>query len=500
MRPGRQAAPWLPKLPPALIILLLAASWTQAADDRVLNLFLVQNSGWMEPFYLDPNSKFKPLIETVIEKVTGTGDEIVLASFNQSIGENQSPLLVYRGGDRGEISRLLKEIKLARKPGDNAYADTDFREAVVSAITRYTPGRPSILWIFTNNKNSPKNSPETAAKNKEFYDWLKTEGNIKRIEAWLYPMQLKGPRYQAEGMMVYALAYGEAAEEELEKLNAAKLPFGDQPARLKPLNADAITFVPTGVGKKGNFSASLGPDSNTLVIQFDLSSRPEVAEIYGVFRNDFYPYDIVSADVALDVVFTGESHGIESTIEPGQLTGAAAGKESSPVVVKIAIPALPGIWRRPEIIFKNGYQVPAVMKFSLVNQKLQLSPDFMQRINGLFPGDPLPEIFLPDESAQQSVTTRPLLVRVEYPTWPLVVLALLFAAVFLGGSRLAAGLSKPKKYVVSVDGMQKKYSLKVFGRCVLYSADGDRIGTLRRGLGKPTAHLEPECKASVSIL
>ena len=33
--------------------------------------FLIQNSGWMEPFYQDSNSQFKPLINGVIDVVEG---------------------------------------------------------------------------------------------------------------------------------------------------------------------------------------------------------------------------------------------------------------------------------------------------------------------------------------------------------------------------------------------------------------------------------------------
>ena len=81
-----------------MLAILLPVSGALAADSPVLNVFLVQNSGWMEPFYVDGNSKFKPLVKTVIEKVSRKGDEIVIASFNQSLGENRSPLLAWGQG------------------------------------------------------------------------------------------------------------------------------------------------------------------------------------------------------------------------------------------------------------------------------------------------------------------------------------------------------------------------------------------------------------------
>lgn len=488
------------KLALSVIIMLLPVSGAVAADSKVLNVFLIQNSGWMEPFYVDSGSKFKPLVKTVIEKVVRNGEEIVIASFNQSVGDNHSPLLSYRGNDPGAIVKSLQVISLAKKPGGNAYADTDFKEAVINAISQYSPGRPCILWIFTNNKNSPQNSPETAAKNREFYRWLQNEDNIKRIVAYTYPMPVQGTHYHANGIMIYAMAYGKPANDVLEKLITSKLPFEDQPARLKPLNADAVTFVPTGVAKKGNYSASLGADCSTLVLQFDSASKPEVAVINGVFRNDFFPYDIHSADVSMDTKFRGESHGIQSEIEPRKLASLPTGKQTSAIAVKIGIPPLPSMWGHPEIIFRSGYQAKAIMEFTLANQRLQLSPDFVERMNKLFPGDPLPEIFVPGESAKQSVTSRPLLVKVEYPVWPLIVLALLAGTFILGGLWLLTAVTRAQKFTVVVDGMQKTYTLKAFGECSLYTDRGDRIGTLKRGFGKPNARLEEGRKEQVNIL
>jgi hypothetical protein len=482
------------------IVALLQVAEAVAANSPVLNVFLVQNSGWMEPFYVDGNSKFKPIIKTAIEKVSRKGDEIVIASFNQSVGTNRSPLLEYRGNNPTAIVKSLQNIMLAKKPGGSAYADTDFKEAVAGAITQYSPGFPCILWIFTNNKNSPQNSPETAARNREFYRWLQSEDNIKRIIAYTYPMPVKGAHYHANGIMVYAMAYGKPANDALEKLIAAKLPFEDRPARLKPLNADAVTFVPTGVAKQGDFSASLGADRSTLVLQFDSSNKPEAAVITGVFRNDFFPYDIRSATISMDVKFRGESHGIQSEVNPRELDSVSTGKQSAVVAIQIQIPPLPSMWSHPEIIFKSGYQVQAIMEFTLANQKLELSPDFLERMNKLFPGDPLPEIFVPGESAKRSVTSRPLLVKVDYPVWPLVVLALLAGLIIFGGLWFLTAITRAKKFTVVVDGMQKTYTLKAFGECSLYTDRGERIGTLKRGLGKPNARLEDGRKEQVNIL
>ncbi|PJA47872.1 MAG: hypothetical protein CO171_08685, partial [Syntrophobacterales bacterium CG_4_9_14_3_um_filter_49_8] len=62
----------------------------------------------------------------------------------------------------------------------------------------------------------------------------------------------------------------------------------------------------------------------------------------------------------------------------------------------------------------------------------------------LFPGDPLPEIFVPGESAKQSVTSRPLVVKVMYPVWPLVVMAFLVGAVIFGALWLLSAVTRAK--------------------------------------------------------
>ena len=51
----------------------------------VSHVFLVQNSGWMEPFYSDPASRYKALVTELVMAVAQPGDPMVLAAFNQSL-------------------------------------------------------------------------------------------------------------------------------------------------------------------------------------------------------------------------------------------------------------------------------------------------------------------------------------------------------------------------------------------------------------------------------
>jgi hypothetical protein len=455
-----------------------------AAPADTVNIFLVQNSGWMEPFYTDPQSSFKPLVNEIVHRVKRPGEAVVIASFNQSIGANRSPLMAYRGAADADIKEAIASIEVAKKPGSNALTDTDFKESLVGAIREFSPGKPSILWIFTNNKNSPQNSAETVAKNKEFYNWLQSEPAIDRIIAFPYKLAVKGRLYQANGVMIYGIAYGHDAGVRLSQMISANVPFGSSPVRLKPLNSEALTFVPGAAGTGKGYAVSQAPDRKTLVLKFDGSTHPATAELSGRFRNDFNPYDIVSAQVSLATAFRGGDRGVEANITPGAIENVPAAGLSAPFRVSINVPPLPSMWS-PAVLFGSGSRIDGTMTFQLNNQKLAMSKEFVSQMGTLFPNDPMPDLFIPGDAAHSSTTTRPLMVLVEYPSWPLIVMAFGVAVVVFGGLFLASALLRPKKYVVVVDGSQRKMALKAFGRVDLRDDRGTVRGVLARGLGKP---------------
>lgn len=473
---------------------LLGAAWSLgaclsggaalAAPADTVNIILVQNSGWMEPFYTDPQSSFKPLVSEIVRRVRRPGEPVVIASFNQAVGSNRSPLLAYRGSADSDIRSAIGSLQVARKPGSTALTDTDFKEALVGAIREFSPGKPSILWIFTNNKNSPQNSPETVAKNKEFYNWLQSEPKIDRIIAFPYKLPVKGHLYAANGLMIYGIAYGHDAGLRLSQMVEAKVPFGNSPVRLKPLNAEALTFVPGAAGTGKGYTANLAPDRKTLVLKFDGSTHPATAELSGRFRNDFNPYDIVSAEVSLATAFRGGDKGVRAQITPTSVQSVPASGLSAPVHVSINVPPLPSMWS-PAVLFGSGSRIDGHITFQLDNQKLAMSKDFVAKMGTLFPNDPLPDLFIPGEAAHSSTTTVPLSVLVEYPTWPLLLLALGLGAVVLGALVFASAVLRPRKYIVVVDGSQRPVQLKAFGKVDLRDDYGTVRGVLVRSLGKP---------------
>ncbi len=485
----------------SLMLLSSAPLW---AVSSVPHVFLVQNSGWMLPFYDDPNSQFKELVVELSNRVSQYGNpEQVVASFNQSMGGNKSPLLVYRGSDKARLRVAVQSIQLARKPGRQSYADTDFKEAIVGAVTQFSPGKSCLIWIITNNKNSPGNSAETIEKNKEFYNFLQEAGEIKRIVAFPHPMAVQSHTkkdYRANGLMIYALAYGDPADQVLQQMLAANLPFGKQPARLKPLDAEALTFVPKG-SKNKSVDVRLAPDRKTLVLTFSADRKPEVAELIGQFRNDFYPYDIKSAKVKIDTegFKTVGKTNITAELSTKEVSNIPAGGLSPDINVKIMIPAILSPWD-PEVIFGNGYTSRGVILFELEDQKLAISKDFTRVMSNLFPRDPLPDLFVPGESARKSVTRQAFIIRVNYPGWPLLVLAtlgLMLAGGVIGGFVV---MRREKSYRVSVDGTQKTYWLKPFSEVVIKDQQGTRVGVLKRRLGQAVPVLDKGKTNSVRVM
>jgi hypothetical protein len=221
----------------------------------VSHVVLVQNSGWMEPFYTDPQSRYKPLITELVMAVAQPGDPMVLAAFNQALPGAPSPkaLLSFKfdpKSSRKQVGGALAALDLARKPGSQAYADTDLNEAVGTAIRSALGGKPGLVWLVTNNRNSPNNDQATASRNREFYELIHRGGAITRALAYPLQMPVQGEHYHANGLMIYVFAVGEQGARELKALVAsgaiAKV-ITEPAARLKPLDQDLVRLVPRKV-------------------------------------------------------------------------------------------------------------------------------------------------------------------------------------------------------------------------------------------------------------
>lgn len=469
----------------ACAILLTSAAPALA----VSHVFLVQNSGWMDPFYADPASQFKPLVTALAGAVTDRGDLIVLASFNQSLPGAASPhallsLKVDPASLRKQVGGALARLDTARKPGSSALADTDLNEALGAAIDSALGGKAGLVWLFTNNRNSPNNDQATARRNRDFYQRIHEGDAISKALAFPLRMPVQGAQYRANGLMVYVFAIGEQGARELDALMASgriASVITEPAARLKPLDRDTVRLVPRKVegapgveftvAGNGRLRADVQPDANS-----------PTAKIAWSLENTIYPYTIASAKLTARSVLAREEHPI--TLAANSITALAPGK-SAPLssVMQLPVAQLPGKWSVEAVkAAGSAYVLPGSIELSLTGQRLELSQAFRERMAALFPGDPLPDIFTPPADIKGSHAQLPVEVRVHYGLAPLALL--IGAALALLGAAAAAALAtgRPRKALLTVDGELRTMHTRTGTIQPVFDASGNKVAQLKTTL------------------
>ena len=450
--------------------------------------FLVQNSGWMEPFYVDPDSQFKPLVTAVANAVSAPDDQVFMLAFSQSTDKNVSPLLIGQGRGAAQMSAHIAGLELAHKGAGAALADTDFKEAVTRTITGPFKSVPGIVWIFTNNKNSPNNDPQTAARNREFYRLLHLEPSIKKTVVFPLRMPVQGKLYAAKGLMVYALAYGQPAADELDRILREKKisrVLTNPPARLKPVDQDAVRIVPRSIENSGNVKVSLGQDGRTVVLDVEAGNLVPQVVLQASLQNLFYPYVIEQAKVNAGLLRNGVTTPLQVTPDAIHALQPGAGQLAR-VAFGLPMAQIGKPWSAAAIA-AMGKQVllPMTANVTLDNQKLGLAPDFAAELKELFPGDPISEVFTPPDAVHGSQVHLPLVVRIQYPLLPVVVMIGGLLVLILGLLGLGMISRTPKRVAIHVDGTQRQVLLKAFQTLAVTDSDGNIAGDIRRGLGKP---------------
>jgi hypothetical protein len=454
----------------------------------VSHVFLVQNSGWMEPFYSDPASQYKPLITELVMAVARPGDPMVLASFNQSLPGAPSPkaLLALRfdPAARARISAALAALAVARKPGASTLADTDLNEALGTAITSALGGKPGLVWLFTNNRNSPNNDQETARRNREFYALIHTGSAITRALAFPLKMPVQGEHYRANGLMIYVFAVGEQGARELKALQASGAiarVLTEPAARLKPLDQDTVRLVPRKVSEAPGVAFSIA-QGGMLRADVDSSARTPAAKIEWNLENTMYPYTIASAKISARSKLAGEDRPIVlassavSALAPGKCAPLAS-------VMELPVRHLPSAWSLAAVKSAgSAYVMPGQIELQLSGQRLELSQAFRQRMAALFPGDPLPDIFTPPAQVKSSVAVLPIEVRVHYGVGPLVTL--IGGALALLGALGAAALAfaRPRKALVTVEGELRTVHARAGTTQPIFDKAGNKVAQLKTTL------------------
>ncbi len=455
-----------------------------ASFSAVPQAFLVQNSGWMEPFYVDNQSQLKPLVKAFANTVSTGGAPLLIASFNQTSPGNQSPKITSVTAGQS-LEAAVDTIALAKK-ANGALTDTDFQEAVTAVITQGFRTESGIIWIFTNNKNSPNNSPETAAKNREFYELLHNDKSITRTLAFPLKMPVKGKLYAASGLMVYALAYGRAADAALQNLldngTIAKV-LTDAPARLKPLDQDSLKLTPEAVvGSKG---VTVSTDKASGVIVLDVDARFDASTFNQIrlrtkIENRFYPYTIRQGTIVGQLRGEGWSYAVEA--KPAKLNNFNPA-QTQIVEFDIALPTttIPSKWAPSSLaLMGNAITRAAAIDIEVRDQILAVSPAFTQRLAETFPQDPLSDVFFPP-TVKQSNVSIPVALRISYPIWPLLVIIGLGILLLSGLAAALSMMGKASKVEILADGNTQKIPLGRFKQVVIQNAAGEKLGVVKRG-------------------
>ena len=470
----------------AIALLMCGATFARATP----HVFLVQNSGWMEPFYSDPQSPFKPLVAELALAVAGPGDALVLAAFNQSQPGAPSPRALVSTevgkGTRADVTRALAGLGTARKAG-GALADTDLGEAVGAAMRQALGGRDGIVWLVTNNRNSPNNDQATAQRNREFYQLIHggAQGNsIRTALAFPLRMPVSGEHYRANGLMIYAFAIGEEGKAALDRLLASgsiRKVITEPPARLKPLDRDTVRLVPRKVENAPGVSFAMA-QNGALRADVAADAASPSARIGWHLENTMYPYTIVSATLSARSTLGGENRPV--TLGSTQVSQLAPGKPQ-PLASTLQLPVaqLPGKWSMEAFRSAgSAYVLPGAIELHLAGQELALSQGFRARMADLFPGDPLPEIFTPPASIQASRAVLPLDVRVHYGSGPLFAAGAALLALLAAGAGVAFAWMRPRKALLTVEDEERTMHSRAGAIQPIYDKAGNEVARLKTTL------------------
>ena len=474
------------------LLCILAAAVLGGASVPALavsHVILVQNSGWMEPFYADPASQFKPLVTELAAAVAQPGDLMVLASFNQGLPGAPSPkaLLSARvaaDGARAQVRGALDGLHPARKPGSSALADTDLGEALQAAIGTALGGKPGLVWLVTNNRNSPHNDQATAQRNREFYQLIHQGGAVTKALAWPLKMPVQGTLFRANGLMIYVFAVGAQGARELDVLLAsgriAKV-ITEPPARLKPLDRASVRLVPRKVEDAPGVSFSMAPNG---MLRADVApdAKTPAARISWNLENTMYPYTIASATLTARSMVGGEDRPIR--LANAKVEGLAPGK-SEPLasVMQLPVAQLPGKWSLAALSSAgSAYILPGKIELTLTGQRLELSRGFRDRMATLFPGDPLPDIFIPPSGIDGSRAVLPIEVRVHYGVGPLVAVMLAALGALAAAAAAAYAFGRPRKAYVTVEDELRTMMARAGTTQPIYDKAGTKVASLKTTL------------------
>ncbi|SJZ54994.1 hypothetical protein SAMN05428963_101252 [Consotaella salsifontis] len=472
------------------VILLMCAFVPEAAQAQaqIREVYLVQNSGWMEPFYTDSRSQFRGLIESLVEVTRLNRVPISIATFNQNgqIPGVASPNVVYSGEySAADVSQAVRSISLPRRP-NGKYADADFFGALNNTLKEVLQGEEGVIWMITNNKNSPDNDQDVLKNTQGFYDLLRNSDFITRIVAYPLRMKVTGEHFSESGFIIYGIAYGQTAARALDVLLGTGAPihglFNDPAVFLKPIAPESVELVLSMQEVGEGITAHM--ESGVLVIDDLPGSQENVVQLTGRLKNVAYPKRIATAQISSGWSGTSGSSPVIAA-DPSTIDGLAYGAVSDPVTFQIALPAV----HRPaglSGLLQSESVIDGRLQIALNNLDYDLDDAFVDKAAAVFGGDmlgqgqrrlvdqQLPDIFFDFRNVSQSVSEVPVRLIVRFSLLPLYGAVAILALILAGGGLLFWLRSHVRTATVLAGGMRQSLSLRPGQSVEVDGADGNR--------------------------
>jgi hypothetical protein len=464
----------------------MAGSTAAAPQDQVRQVFLVQNSGWMEPFYTDPNSPLRPFLNRLASGANLRGVDVVIASFNQDgqVAGRRSPEVRYEGPyDAARVRAAVDAIDLPRK-ASGAYADADFQGALRGTMERVLGGGQGVIWLVTNNKDAPDNSQAVVANTEAFYQILRQNPAITAVAAFPMRREVTGPNFRERGLIFYAIAVGPRGRAALDAIlkdgAPARALFPAPPVRLKPLTENPVelllnseTAEVTAEVRGGRLLVSGVPSSGGIV------------RLRGRLRNSFYPQNIAEARMSAEWrAHSPELAGAQARMRPETITNVPADGLSGPVQLELRLPEIPrasGIagW------FEEERVVMGELEVKLESIDFTLDRGFVSRLSAITGTGALqaeqaeaamsanlPPVFMDYQRVSSSAMRVPVQINVKYSAWPLILLILFGLLLLLALIVLFIKATRAKAHDVMIGRHRQRVTVKPFEKKLVTNIDG----------------------------
>jgi len=516
--------PWLVGL-----LGILAGPYAAAQPAEPVQIFLIQNSGWMEPFLNARNiGDFRAFLQGMIVALA-TPDEagqprrsIVIASFNQQgqVEGRTSPQELGRGPGTPEmIAAALAKLDLPHKTGSPALADSDFDGAMNGAL-EMLDGQPGIVWMVTNNLPSPNNDQNVGLYNRRFVERMRDEADVLGVVSNPVPMFMRGDAYPdgLSGFVVYGFAYRSALAEQRMRdwAERAGVAVGPRFGRLKPLDRQPLEFEVERVrsvrGSNVRGHKDTGPDGLPILVITDLAPGEELTvELNGTLKSSYYPL-VIGPGAALAGTWTDRTGDNARSFPERVLVHLSAEKidhavrPGDEILPKFsATITVPGfiVPSEPAQLYMGGEVREGALELKLTGMDVEQIEDFQERSRNIFferrgtvnvSAIEAWRVYLDYKQVKEATYVFPMRFVLSRPTWPGALTIALFAAAGLGVAALCAAWKyRPRKvFPVEVGDTVQDVALRVGDSRIVASPDGGtRVKASRSMLGRLTVEPLP---------